>query len=553
MKMIRTTALAWVSLLALICANHAGAQQTCTPRMEQDPDRNNLVHDPDYETVAPGTLGGVVRSGHGPLPMVLIAGGGFGAEVFAEFMDAHADRFTMWAVTLPGYGGTPAPPMPPQGTSYGEQSWTRSARDAVARLIDDEGIDRPIVLGHWLTASQVAIDLAVQRPELVRAAIVVSGVPKFVPVGSGGIPELTTQQQRAQMVDHYLAPQWFKTVTRETWDDNNYLPRDYAIHPLRGLQLWQRAAEPELPVSIRYLCERWAHDSTLDLDALEVPLLVIKPEFDSLYYEGPQAGAGDYMQAFLHTAWEGVEARSDRITVETIADSRVFIMDDQPAKLSETIERFLQGAGAAGRRPANPRLAERDPSERSARDAGDAGDARDPGEAPGSGTPEEEQTDGSPDYWGGAVTLDGHRYTLSDAGLVLSRPDASWTLEASTDDPPVVATLQAGEGDQSITIQVQPVFGMSLDALAPLIEQRIAGTYGAYERRSLDSTKLAGLSALRLEADWEQDGVTTRGVLLFATLEDGHLLSMTTRGTPEQFAARVAVFEQVATSVLLSR
>ena len=137
----------WRVMLLLGAALLAGAsgpaaQQTIKARMEQDPGLNNLVHPEGYHTAEPGTLGGVIRRGAGAVDMMLIAGAGFSGEVFEGFMQANAERYRMLAVTLPGFGGTPAPPMPPEKTSYGELSWIRGAQEAVVRLIEEEKLDQ---------------------------------------------------------------------------------------------------------------------------------------------------------------------------------------------------------------------------------------------------------------------------------------------------------------------------------------------------------------------------------------------------------------------------
>ena len=425
----RVMALLAAALLAGV--TEPAAQQTHAARMEQDPELDNLVHPEGYRTAAPGTLGRMIRRGDGPVDMVLIAGAGFGAEVFEGFMQANAQRYRMLAVTLPGFGGTPAPPMPPTNTSYGELSWTRGAQDALARLIEAEKLGRPVVVGHWLSATPVAVGLGLERPDLVRGVIVISGVPKFVPMSGTGMAEPTNVRQRVAMVDHYLAPEWFKTVTRETWDDNNFMPRDYAIHPLRAQQLWMEAASPPLPVWIRYLCESWAQDSTARLARLEVPLLILRPGLDDLYHRGPQMG--DYLQALLHRGWEGVEEQSDKIEVETILDSRVFIMDDQPERLDVAVERFVSGPAATALQV---------PVERPSMVSAPAATTIEP-----------------PDLWGGSLDREGDRYFLRDAGVTIERPDASWNLEPVVDGGPLLARMWDPNEIAEVTLQVRPTMG----------------------------------------------------------------------------------------------
>ena len=121
-----------LALCPVVLAQQAPAPQNPAP---QDPKLDNLVHEAGYKTAELGALGAVVERGNGPLDMVLISGFGVGASAFEGFMQRNAARYHMLAITLPGFEGTQAPPMPPAGTSYGAQSWTRAAVEGVVRQI----------------------------------------------------------------------------------------------------------------------------------------------------------------------------------------------------------------------------------------------------------------------------------------------------------------------------------------------------------------------------------------------------------------------------------
>ena len=507
-----------VILLLLLAAqlDAAQAQQSCQPRMDQDASLNNLVHPPAYETTEVGTLGRVIRRGDGPRGMVLVAGAGFGGEIFEGFMEANQDRFTMFAITLPGFGGTPAPPMPPPGTSYAEQTWTRAAAGAVARLIAEEQLERAVIVGHWISGGQVAMNLALERPDLINAAIVISGVLKPITASGQG----ASTPDRLALNTDYQAATWFKTVTRETWDDNNFLPRDYAIHPLRALQLWKQAAQPTLPVWIRYLSERRAVDSTLDFPRLEVPMLVLKPGLDELFFEGPQRGG--YMEAFLHQSWEGVEELSDMISMQVIDDSRVFIMDDQPQALNEAIQQFLEGPGSRARRTA--RVAPVPQAEPTA-------------------------TPAARKIWQGSVEQQGDRYLIADSAFAIERPDATWELEGVADSPPLVARMWDEEKKAQITIQVQPVNGASLDSLVPAIEGAVAAKFEGFVKKSSDRTSVNGHDAFQLECTFELEGEPVRGRLLFAKLDEDYLFTITFRASPDDFDSLQPQFDKIYHSI----
>ncbi len=307
--------------------------------MSQDSTLNNLVDPVGYKTAALGTLGDVKRSGTGPQAMILLPGLGFGGEVFDELTDGWQDKYRMYAVTLPGFGGTQAPPCPNESTSFGEQTWTNGALAAIEKLIADESIQNPVLVGHWLTGTQLALRLAMRHPENARAVIILSGSTRMLLTDTASNRYVATPELRIASVDKYSAPRWFKTVTRETWDDNNFLPGDYAINPVRGLRLWREAAEPELHVWVRYLCEFNAQDISVELSKLTVPTLILKPGLEGNFHEPGQ----DYMTLFCHKGWEGNVENNPKITMKTIPNSRVCLWFDQPEQVDAAVADFLAG------------------------------------------------------------------------------------------------------------------------------------------------------------------------------------------------------------------
>jgi pimeloyl-ACP methyl ester carboxylesterase len=328
---------ATVCLITVVSPPLLHGQQPCDRIMAQDSTLNNLVDPSGYKTAESGTLGGVVRAGTGAQAMILIPGLGFGGSVYSEFMNAHADRYRMYAVTLPGFGGTAAPPCPSEKTSFGEQTWTNAALSAIEKLIEDENIQNPIIVGHWLTGTQLALRLALKHPEKVKAVVILAGSARFVPVNTANAPAQMTLEQRVAGVDRYLAPRWFKTVTRETWDDNNFLPGDYAVNPVCGLRRWREAADPKLHVWVRYLCEFFAQDISLEMDRVTVPTLILRPGLEGIYHDPGK----NYMEAYCHKSWEGHVAGNPSITVKSIPDARVFLWLDQPEAVHGTIADFL--------------------------------------------------------------------------------------------------------------------------------------------------------------------------------------------------------------------
>jgi pimeloyl-ACP methyl ester carboxylesterase len=307
----------------------------------QDPSLDNLVHEKNYVTAPPGGLGAVVERGKGRTDVVLVSGFGLGASAFADFMQRHEGHFHMVAITLPGFEGTAAPPMPAAGTGYGEQTWTRAAAEAVAALIRDKKLKRPILVGHSLNGPQVVMRVAIEHPELVRAVVLLAGSPRFEPVDeSGGWPKNLTLDKKIQFTDQYMAPRWFKSVTRDTWVTNNFKADDYSTDPGRGARFADLANAPPLPVLVRWLCEFHASDLLADLPKLQQPLLVVTPKFT----EGLRADPGrSYLQAFFVEPWRS--ALSGRPHTETLSVdvAGIMVMDDQAAQVDQKLAEFVKG------------------------------------------------------------------------------------------------------------------------------------------------------------------------------------------------------------------
>lgn len=271
--------------------------------------------------------------------MLLIPGLGFGDDIWIEFMQRHVKDYTMYAITLPGFGDTAPLPMPAEGSRYAETPWTQSTISAIEKLMDQEHIERVTIVAHWALATQIALRLALDYPNVVEAVVLIGGVLKAY-YDSTPAMMTWTAEQRSQFVEG-MSARWFKTVTRRTWDDNNFMAYDYAINPRRGLFLWREAQAPSLTVWIRYLLEFYSFDLTPDLKKLRVPTLVAQPGFDdsSFYVEKGR----NYMRNLCLDSWRGAE--SDRLEFVTIPRSRLFIMYDQPDELDRVVGNFLQRAG----------------------------------------------------------------------------------------------------------------------------------------------------------------------------------------------------------------
>jgi pimeloyl-ACP methyl ester carboxylesterase len=193
-------------------------------------------------------------------------------------------------------------------------------------------------MAHWALATQIALQLALEHPDRVDAVILIGGVLKSYYESTPAMLAWTPEQ-RVRFADG-MGQRWFRTVTRWTWDDNNFMSYDYAINPRRALWLWREAQGPSLPVWIRYLLEFYSIDPAARLKDLRVRTLVVQPGFDDpAFYIEPGM---NYMRNLTLDSWRGAESLSDRLSFVRIAGARLFIMHDRPAELDGAIARFLE-------------------------------------------------------------------------------------------------------------------------------------------------------------------------------------------------------------------
>lgn len=324
--------------MAILTQTVAHAQGSCVRIMDQDSTLNNLVDPPGIHTVPLGTLGKVERVGIGKRTMILVPGAGFGGESLAKIAETYAAEYSVISVTLPGFGGTDPYASPAETVSHGEQVWTKGVVDGIGKLIVMEDIRDAILVGHWMAGTQVAVRLARQFPDRVSGLVIVAGTAAMYPTDTIMYPPAKqTSAWRVKAVDQYMAPKWFKTVTRETWDDNNFMPHDYAVNPVLGLRLWRQAYSPKLHVWARYLCEFNAQDVNDLMDSLSTPTLLLRPGFENNYADS----GNNYMYAFCHQSWKPASLSKANVKAVTIPDSRLFIWLDQPEPFRKEMAAFL--------------------------------------------------------------------------------------------------------------------------------------------------------------------------------------------------------------------
>jgi pimeloyl-ACP methyl ester carboxylesterase len=132
------------------------------------------------------------REGAGPA-LLFLHNGGMSSTIWRHQVEALSDRFTTVAVDLPGFGASPRP-VPPLDLD--------GLVDVVAALVDAEGLAPAVVVGNCM-GSNIAVKLATERPDQVRALVLVNPLTEAT-FSSGWLGPLHKMQR--------LAPRTTRTV-----------------------------------------------------------------------------------------------------------------------------------------------------------------------------------------------------------------------------------------------------------------------------------------------------------------------------------------------------
>lgn len=285
---------------------------------EQPPQQADAQH----ESFTP--LAHVETRGNGPVNVILIPGLNSDWSVFNAFMYRNVDFYTMHAVTLPGFGGSEAPPTPAPGV-YG--LWVENAQNAVWNWVTENGIKDPVFIGHSF-GGHLALRLAWEHGDDVRAVITIDGGPAFPFGPSDQSPEARFEslEQTANTFRNFTEDQWHAQLSQ--------MAKLVVTDQERANQFAQQWTSVPQDTSIAYTLDFFASDISHEMGNIKCPTLAIAAIPDDL----PADEAAN-----IRALWSGWFKDSPRATVKFFEGCRHFVMDDRPAKLDSTIEQFLTG------------------------------------------------------------------------------------------------------------------------------------------------------------------------------------------------------------------
>lgn len=232
-------------------------------------------------------------------------------------IDSLANRYDVYAVTLPGFDGRP---FAAAGDSAPSSLMQHATAD-LSRLIRERHLARPIIVGHSLGGTLAVLFGATHADE-----------PGAIIAVEGGYPVAPTPGERATRVEASAAP--YDSATSSTLASvlRARMLRYVITSPTDVDSVAKYASRSDPAAIAAWLRAALSLDLTGRLSAITAPLLEIVP-FDSTIdpYQGFASRAA---KAEAYTAWL---AHAPHGSLRMIAPSRHFVMFDRPGQFDDLL------------------------------------------------------------------------------------------------------------------------------------------------------------------------------------------------------------------------
>lgn len=281
------------------------------------------------QPVVPATFVGtlkVERHGNQGRPVILVPGLQGGSWVWHRTIEQLQNNHVVYAVTLAGFDGVPAP--------AGNGSLLDRADASLLQLVQQikahDTSDKPVLVGHSLGGT-LSLRFVGEHPELVAGVVAVDGLPVFP-----GMERLDSAQRQA-MAERTGQQMAAATTEQFAAQALGYMQKMGVIDPGLAAHYAPMNARSDIKASARYMAEDLAADYRPGLKHANVPILEISPYYAPDFSQPPlvmnEARKAAYYQSLLSNA--------PKATVVSISPSRHYVMLDQPGKFQQVLADFL--------------------------------------------------------------------------------------------------------------------------------------------------------------------------------------------------------------------
>jgi pimeloyl-ACP methyl ester carboxylesterase len=289
-----------------------------------------LAHGPAHARppAATGMIGTLKVERHGDhgRPVILIPGLEGGPWVWQRTMAALQKDHVVYAVTLAGFDGVPAP--------AGEGKLFDRADASLKQLIEQRRIDKPVLVGHSLGGT-LALRFAGEHPQMISGVVAVDGLPVFPGMERMDADRRKAMVTRIRQQVAALSPAQFAAQALA------YMQHVGVIDPQLAARYAPMNTRSDIKASARYMAEDMLADYRPLLKSANVPILEISPYNAPDVIQSPTAMSEARKTAY----YESLLAGAPQASVVSISPSRHFVMLDQPAKFQRTLEGFLASLG----------------------------------------------------------------------------------------------------------------------------------------------------------------------------------------------------------------
>ncbi len=285
----------------------------------------------ESNTTKSNELGEVSKQGTGPETLILIPPTGFDWKIFQPFINLNKERYTIYAITLPGFGGTP-PYLRDKKRDLANMSWFKNIDNALLGLLRAEGIEKAFIAGNGL-GGFIAAQFGLKHPEMTKGVIAINGtinVP-MAQLESNKAASLSDRRNRVKNTfpDAELRPFPTFQPTGSFQSHHSNQPE-----PIRAI-VKNNLEKVDRYTFWMYRDQMKAADLMEELKSLKVPLLSITSVHDPLsrFVTGSRANV---------IAWQKLKlALPDKpIHLVPIQNARGLVLFDYPKEAGKLIHQF---------------------------------------------------------------------------------------------------------------------------------------------------------------------------------------------------------------------
>ena len=260
------------------------------------------------------------RGGDHGTPIVFIPGLSSGAWAWQPMADRFAKDHVVYVVTLAGFDDmSPAGPKP-----------FAAAEAALVRLIEQQKIDHPVLVGHSLGGT-MATHLAQSHPDLISGVVALDGLPVFP-----RSEDLPADQRAAYAARVKSSLPRERAVYAKSQESYMASPGG-VIDPAVGRRLAALSGRSDPASVAAYLEDDLVADFRPGLSRIKVPVLLIVPYRLEDYANSPMP----FTETDKRNYYAGLMKGTPNLKVVSVSPARHFAMFDQPDKVEDAIRKFL--------------------------------------------------------------------------------------------------------------------------------------------------------------------------------------------------------------------